>query len=263
MRSWFEKKVHVAGRELDKARMVRYHELNGTFSPTQFGNIASWYYIDVQTMQVFADPDTGLRDNMQEYEILGLVCKSSEFSQIKVHVLGIKPVSFEQTLSVAILCSPQVRNEEMDELDEWKREYAQLPTAEGLESSQSKVNILLQSYISRCQPKAHSLSSDLYYCQQNAARIIRAIFQMAMYKAWSSLADRALNLCLWVEHRLWMWDHALKQLGADLPPTVYQHLESKDMGIDRLKELDEGEIGTFVHSESSITMTDIVRYAGS
>ena len=84
MNAYLRDKVTVAGRELDKARLARFNENNGLFHPTQFGNIASWFYIDVKTMQVFSDPEKGLREMMQEYEILALVCKASEFSQIKV-----------------------------------------------------------------------------------------------------------------------------------------------------------------------------------
>ncbi|XP_055339489.1 activating signal cointegrator 1 complex subunit 3-like [Paramacrobiotus metropolitanus] len=227
METWFTKKVTEAAKTLDQARMIRFNERNGFLMPTQFGNIASWYYIDVKTMLTFADDVQGLHDKMQEYQILSLVCKATEFSQIKV------------------------RDEEMTELDEWEEEYVHLPFGQAMEDSEKKVNVLIQSYISHCQPKTHSLSSDLYYCQQNAARIMRAVFQMAMYKNYTNLADSALNLCLFVENRMWISDHPLKQLQVDLPLSVYQHLAAKHLTIERLKDLDEVAVGQLVHNRAA------------
>lgn len=137
----------------------------------------------------------------------------------------------------------QVRNEELVELDEWKQDYVNFPTVEGVEDSEGKVSVLIQTYISRGTPRTHSLSSDMYYCQQNATRILRALFQMAMYKNWSSLASKALNMCLFVESKVWMWDHPLRQFNVDLPESVYRHLEQKKLTVERLKELEEGDIG--------------------
>ena len=129
------------------------------------------------------------------------------------------------------------------ELDEWKQDYVHFPSVEGVEDSEGKVSVLIQTYISRGTPRTHSLSSDMYYCQQNATRILRAIFQMAMYKNWSSLASKALNMCLFVENKIWIWDHALKQFTVELPLSVYRHLEQKKLTVERLKELEEGDIG--------------------
>jgi Sec63 Brl domain len=39
------------------------------------------------------------------------------------------------------------------------------------------------------------------YVQQSAARILRALFEIALKRQWAALADRALTLCIMVERR--------------------------------------------------------------
>lgn len=74
--------------------------------------------------------------------ILMMICKASEFEQIKV------------------------RDEELDELDILKREYCELKVWGGSENIHGKVNILIQTYISRGHIKSFSLQSDQQYVIQ-------------------------------------------------------------------------------------------------
>lgn len=60
----------------------------------------------------------------------------------------------------------QVRDEELDELDQMLSNYCELPAAGGVENSYGKINILLQTYISRGEVDSFSLISDLSYVAQ-------------------------------------------------------------------------------------------------
>ena len=60
----------------------------------------------------------------------------------------------------------QVREEELGELDELLSDVCQLPVAGGSENSYGKVNILLQSFISRNRVDCFSLVSDQAYVAQ-------------------------------------------------------------------------------------------------
>lgn len=60
----------------------------------------------------------------------------------------------------------QVRDEEMEELDQMLCNYCELPAAGGAENSYGKVNILLQTYIGRGEVESFSLISDLSYVAQ-------------------------------------------------------------------------------------------------
>lgn len=60
----------------------------------------------------------------------------------------------------------QVRDEELEELDQLLCSYCELPAAGGVENSYGKINILLQTYISRGEVDSFSLISDLSYVAQ-------------------------------------------------------------------------------------------------
>lgn len=49
------------------------------------------------------------------------------------------------------------------------------------------------------------------------------------------------------EHRLWPYEHVMKQF-PDLPPTVTNRLQEKNVKIDALREMDEKEIGNLIHN---------------
>lgn len=60
----------------------------------------------------------------------------------------------------------QVREEELEELDQMQVNFCELLAAGGVENSYGKVNILLQTYISRGDVDSFSLISDLSYVAQ-------------------------------------------------------------------------------------------------
>lgn len=64
----------------------------------------------------------------------------------------------------------QVRDDELDELDELIDTMCEVPPCGGSENTYGKVNILLQTYISRGNVKSFSLTSDLMYIAQVGIR---------------------------------------------------------------------------------------------
>ena len=74
--------------------------------------------------------------------ILMMICKASEFEQLKV------------------------RDEELDELDYLTKEHCWLKVWGGSENIHGKVSILIQTYISRGFLKSFSLMSDQQYVTQ-------------------------------------------------------------------------------------------------
>lgn len=73
--------MHKAAKRLDSAQMLRYNEETGDFIPTNLGRTASYFYINVDTMEQIARLMVPV---MTEAEILRLMCKASEFEQIQV-----------------------------------------------------------------------------------------------------------------------------------------------------------------------------------
>lgn len=77
---------------------------------------------------------------------------------------------------------------------------------------------------------------------QNAARIVRALFEIALRKRWPAMTYRLLNLSKVIDKRLWGWVSPLRQFSV-LPPSVLSKLEEKNLTIDKMKDMRKDEIG--------------------
>lgn len=210
--------VMESGRKLDKARMIRFEERTGYFASTDLGRTASHFYIRYNTIETFNELFNSQRT---EADILSIVSKAEEFDQLKV------------------------REEEMEELEQLLCN-CELPAAGGVENSYGKVNILLQTYIGRGEVDSFSLISDLSYVAQNAARIVRALFEIALRKRWPAMTYRLLTLCKVIDKRLWGFAHPLRQF-PNLSHIVLNRLEEKKLSVDKLKEMRKDEIGHMLH----------------
>nr|DBA26537.1 TPA: hypothetical protein GDO54_010781 [Pyxicephalus adspersus] len=140
----------------------------------------------------------------------------------------------------------EVRDEESDELEHLIDNYCELAVAGGVENGYGKINILLQTYIGRGELDNFSLISDSAYVAQNAARIVRALFEVALRKRWPAMTYRLLNLSKVIDKRLWGWASPLRQFSI-LPPSVLTKLEEKKLTIDKLKDMRKDEIGHMLH----------------
>nr|XP_046256523.1 activating signal cointegrator 1 complex subunit 3 [Scatophagus argus] len=208
-----------SGRKLDKARMIRFEERTGYFASTDLGRTASHFYIRYNTIETFNE---NFNSQRTEADILSIVSKAEEFEQLKV------------------------RDEELEELDQLLSNYCELPAAGGVENSYGKINILLQTYISRGELDSFSLISDLSYVAQNSARIVRALFEIALRKRWPAMTYRLLTLCKVIDKRLWGFAHPLRQF-PNLSHVVLNRLEEKKLTVDKLKEMRKDEIGHMLH----------------
>lgn len=211
--------IVAAGRKLDKARMARFEERTGFMHSTDLGRIASHFYIKYDTVEVINEKFAAL---MTEADIFSLVSNAQEFDQIKV------------------------REDEMEELERLVQDGCEMLVPGGKENTHGKVNILLQSYVSRTSVDAFSLVSDMAYVAQNAGRIMRALFEMALRKGWPVMAGRLLEQCKALDKRLWGFEHPLRQFPI-LGPEVLNKLEARRLTVDRLREMDPTEIGHMVH----------------
>lgn len=211
--------VVESGRKLDKARMIRFEERTGYYASTDMGRTASHFYIKYNTIETFNELFNSQRT---EGDILSIVSKAEEFEQLKV------------------------REEEMDELEQLLCKYCELPAAGGVENGYGKINVLLQTYISRGEVDSFSLISDLSYVAQNAARIVRALFEIALRKRWPAMTYRLLTLCKVIDKRLWAFAHPLRQFPS-LSHVVLNRLEEKKLTVDKLKDMSKDEIGHMLH----------------
>ncbi len=123
----------------------------------------------------------------------------------------------------------------------------------------TKVNILLQAYISRAQVEGFALVADMNHITQSAGRIFRALFELALKKGWVTLSERLLNLCKMVDRRLWMVQHELRQMGNVIPPEWLYRLEQKEASLDRIMDMGATEVGALIRQSTAGAV--ILKYA--
>ncbi|KAM0827451.1 hypothetical protein ACQ4PT_068176 [Festuca glaucescens] len=79
-------------------------------------------------------------------------------------------------------------------------DHVPIPVKENLEEPGTKINVLLQAYISRLKLEGLSLGSDMIYIRQSAGRLVRALFEMVLKRGWAQLAEKALNLSKMIDN---------------------------------------------------------------
>uniref|UniRef100_T1IVJ2 U5 small nuclear ribonucleoprotein 200 kDa helicase n=1 Tax=Strigamia maritima TaxID=126957 RepID=T1IVJ2_STRMM len=214
------KLIKQTAQKLDKAQMIRYVDRTSSLHATDLGRTASHFYIKYHTVELINEM---LQVEMNEGEVIAMVSQAEEFNQLKV------------------------REDEMDELEDQTLTYCKLPVKGGKENTHGKVNILLQTHISRGDCKSFSLISDLNYITQNGTRILRALFEVVLRRRWALMSSRMLELCKVLEQRMWPEDSPLHQFSVLRSEIVYK-LEEKNLTIDKLKQMDAKEIGHFIYN---------------
>lgn len=215
--------IVTAARALDKARMIRFEERTGMLHATDLGRTASHFYIKYDTVEIFNEK---MHPAMNDAEIFALISMAQEFDQLKV------------------------RDDELDELDDYCHAYCELPVSGGSENVHGKVNILMQTYISRGSVNSFSLISDQSFIVQNASRIARALFEIVLRKNWPLMSGRVLRVSKMIEQRVWDSQHPLRQFGT-LGQDILCKLEDKKLSMERLREMESKEIGLLIHNQRS------------
>ena len=220
-----------AARILQQSQMIIFNEITEELRAKDVGRIASQYYVLQTSIEVF---NTMMRPRAGEANVLKMISMSGEFDNI------------------------QSRDSESKELAQMA---ASIPcdVAGDKNTSQAKTNILLQSYIGRHRPEDFALMSDTAYVAQNAARICRALFMMALNRRWGYQCLVLLSLCKSIEKQVWSFQHPFHQF--ELPQPILNHLDSKNSvsSIESLREMDRAEIGQLVHNHSmGITLSKLL-----
>ena len=214
------KLVIDAARILQQSQMIIFSEVTEELRAKDVGRIASQHYVLQTSIEVF---NTMMRPRATEADVLKMISMSGEFDNI------------------------QSRDSESKELANLSDS---IPCAVGGEknTAQAKTNILLQSYISRARIEDFALVSDTAYVAQNAARICRAIFMIALNRRWGYQCLVLLTLCKSIEKQIWPFQHPFHQF--DLPQPILQNLDSKDTvsSIESLRDMNSAEIGELVHN---------------
>jgi len=209
--------VHSALMLLDKNNLIKYDKRTGQVQVTALGRVASHYYIRHPSIATFNDH---LKPMMSDIELLRLFSLSNEFKYI--------PVREEEKVEMAKLV-----------------ERVPVPVKGGTDEPSSKVNVLLQAYVSKLKLDGFALLADMVYIQQSAGRIMRAIFEICLRRGWAALALRALNWCKMIDKRMWGSQTPLRHFRG-LAEDILRKVEKKDFAWERYYDLSSAEIGELI-----------------
>ncbi|KAF2274068.1 Sec63-domain-containing protein [Westerdykella ornata] len=212
-----------AARVLQKSQMIIFNETTEDLRSKDVGRIASQFYVQQTSIEIF---NTMMTPQTSDADALAIVSMSGEFDQI------------------------QARDTEEKELSALQEEgYVVAEVKGGVGTPHGKTNVLLQAHISRARLEDFTLVSDTNYITQNAQRIARALFMIALNRRWGYQCQVLLSLCLSIERQVWAYEHPLHQF--DLPQPVLRHLDEKYAvtSIPALRDMEPAEIGQLVHNQ--------------
>eukprot|EP00592_Proboscia_alata_P006048 CAMPEP_0194352806 /NCGR_PEP_ID=MMETSP0174-20130528/1245_1 /TAXON_ID=216777 /ORGANISM="Proboscia alata, Strain PI-D3" /LENGTH=2344 /DNA_ID=CAMNT_0039121105 /DNA_START=159 /DNA_END=7193 /DNA_ORIENTATION=- len=210
--------IHTAATRLETSNLVRYDRRSGSLQSTPLGRVASHFYISHASMALYS---RHLRPNMSDIELLRLFSLSGEFAHITV------------------------REDEKLELVKLSQKVP-IPVKESPGEPSAKVNILLQAYISKLNLEGFALVSDMAFVQQSAARIMRALFEIALKRKWSEITKLTLDFANMIASRVWKSQSPLRQFPG-VPDIVSRKLERKsDIEWGRYTDLTPQDLGELV-----------------
>jgi pre-mRNA-splicing helicase BRR2 len=212
--------AHTAATLLAKSNLITYDRKSGLLHSSNLGRISSYFYISHNSMQVFNE---ALKPITSDIEILRIFSLSEEFKYVSV------------------------REQEKQELAKLM-DQVPIPVKGDIDQASSKINVLLQSYISRLSLEGFSLISDMVFVTQSAGRLMRGLFEIAVSRGWSSTSLRLLGLCKSIEHRMWEIESRLRQFKG-VPLEVIKRLEKMNFPWSNFLDLNAAEVGELIRHQ--------------
>ncbi|XP_071491860.1 activating signal cointegrator 1 complex subunit 3-like [Diadema antillarum] len=214
--------VASSATDLLKSRMARAGEVKGSLEYTEIGRIASHFYVSWRTIRLFNDRIPKFRD---EEDIFDMISKAHVFKYVKV------------------------RKEEQKESGTLKERYCEINVPNSplpISKGPAKVNILLQTYISQVKPKNSSLVSSLNNIAQNAVRLMRALFELAVNAGRPHMADEVLKYTKAADQKIWPKENPLTQLESwECTLVVASAPSEQSLGAEELREMSDLAIGSW------------------
>jgi len=91
-----------------------------------------------------------------------------------------------------------------------------------------------------------ALVSDMAYVAQNGARILRALFEIALNRNWGPTANVLLTLCKAVDKQMWPFQHPLTQFNLNNEIIMKLDRTTQQVTVEDLKEMSHTEIGNLI-----------------
>ncbi|KAI1980317.1 putative steryl acetyl hydrolase mug81 [Ophidiomyces ophidiicola] len=213
--------IMKAARVLQQSQMIIFNERTEELRSKDVGRIASQYYVLQTSVEIF---NTMMTPNGSDADVMKMISMSGEFDNI------------------------QSRETEFKELDRLRLEGLRTEVEGSNDSPHAKTNILLQSHISRARVEDFALVSDTAYVAQNAARICRSLFMIALNRRWGYQCQVLLSTCKSIEKQIWPFQHPFYQF--DLPRPILKNLDEKfpASSIESMRDMESAELGQLVHN---------------
>ena len=142
--------AHSAAVLLENCHLIKYERASGRFQSTELGRIASHYYVTHNSMATY---NQHLKPTMSTLELFRVFALSNEFKLIPVR----QEVSVMNYLDTRWHLITTFWLQEKLELGKLL-ERVPIPVKEGVEEPASKINVLLQAYISQLKLDGKSTS---------------------------------------------------------------------------------------------------------
>jgi antiviral helicase SLH1 len=190
-----------AAQRLQKTQMIIFDERTERLAPKDIGRIASNFYILNTSIEIF---NNIMKPTATEADVLDMISLSAEFDNIQIR--DSDAIELDRLRERCPCQIPKAKKKSNVKVKEsGPAEPGGKKGGGGQENtvvtSHGKVNILLQSFISRANIEDFALVSDSGYVAQNAGRICRALFQIALNRRWGNLCEVLLSLCKSIEKR--------------------------------------------------------------
>mmetsp|Transcript_18640 Transcript_18640/g.33689 ORF Transcript_18640/g.33689 Transcript_18640/m.33689 type:complete len:1614 (-) Transcript_18640:109-4950(-) len=215
--------VHTAATQLDKLHLIKYDTSRDILSPTALGRVASQYYLRPASLATY---DQHLKSSMGPIDLLRVFSLSQEFKFL--------PVREEEKAEVARLM-----------------ERVPVPVKGSAVEAASKVNVLLQAYISRLRLEGFTLMSDMVYIVQSAGRIMRALFELCLRRRWAQLTYAALSYSKMIEHRTWSVMSPLRQFNVLSESEILKLEKKENLFWEHYFDLTSQQLGDLVKSQKT------------
>ena len=214
--------VHSAACELEHLGLIRYHKEQGLLEATPEGRISSFFYVKPDNMKVYL---AGLQADLNEIDLLKLFSSSIEFRNIAI------------------------REEEKIELNKLYSSVP-IPVKGPVEDPKSKINVLLQCYLSRVELEGYALNCDMKFVSENAQRIFRALLELSIQKK-SGSCQLILDFCKMTEKRVWKELTPLRQY-VKLSDRVLQRIEQQEhLTFEHFRTMTVAQVNNIVKNDSA------------
>jgi replicative superfamily II helicase len=220
LRSHRENLVHTALTMLKTRELVQYDPRWEQVLSTELGRIASHFYLTEASIATYSRLLKGDVDDIDLFRIFSL---SSEFERISTRA---------------------------DERAEIRRllEQCPIPVRDPVDKGCTKINVLLQAYISGLSLEGFALMSELVYVKDSALRIAKALHEIALCRGLAGTARRLLIFYNQILRRQWAVMSPLRQFGpAHVPGPLIAAMEKKPIDWEAYYffDVDKGQFSEF------------------